>query len=194
MRTFLCISSLFFATILKGQGIDKSYLDKWIKLADSTFAVDSVRVYFVNGHYLSSFDTLELSTQLKMILPNRISCIGFSEFKSCGYQPGVGTIFVNSIKYQDSNDIKHNLTAAKKIFIDNYISFSQHYSNNAKDPVLMIDYIMIHHTEVKDALNKLKYQELYSIDINPYPVPGIYFGPNSRNGLVQVLTKKKVAK
>jgi hypothetical protein len=58
----------------------------------------------------------------------------------------------------------------------------------------MIDYIMIHHTEVKDALNKLKYQELYSIYINPYPVPGIYFGPNSRNGLVQVLTKKKVAK
>jgi len=194
MRIFLCISSFFFATILKGQGIDKSYLDKWVKLADRTFAVDTVRVYFVNGDYLSSFDTLELSTKLKNILPNRISCIGFSEFKSCGYQPGMGTIFVNSIKYQDSNEIRHNLTAAKKLFIDNYISFSQHYSSNAKDPVLMIDYIMIHHTEVKDALKKLKYQEIYSIDINPYPVPGIYFGPNARNGLVQVLTKKKVAK
>jgi hypothetical protein len=85
------------------------------------------------------------------------------------------------------------LTVAKKLFVDKYVSFSQHHSNDAKDPVLMIDFIMIHHTEVKDALNKLKYQELYSVDINPYPVPGVYFGPNSKNGLVQVLTKKKVA-
>jgi hypothetical protein len=194
MRTLLCISSFFFATVLKGQGIDKSYLDKWVKLADSTFAVDSVRVYFVDGQYLTSFDTLELRTKLKKILPNRISCIGFSKIKDCGYQPGRGTIFVNSIKYQDTNDIKYNLTAAKKLFVDNYISFSQHFFNDAKDPVLMIDYVMIHHTEVKDALNKLNFQELYSVDINPYPVPGVLFGQNSKNGLVQILTKKKVTK
>lgn len=186
--------TLFFSTLLKGQGIDKSYIDNWIKAADSSFAVDSVRVYFVNGQYLTSFDTLELSTKLKQISADKIACIGYSQIKDCGYQPGRGTIFVNSIKSQVSKDIKYNLTAAGQLFKDNYISFSQHILNDAKDPVLVIDYVVIHHAEIKDAFKKLKIQELYSVDINPFRVPAALFGQNAKNGLVQILTKKKVMK
>jgi hypothetical protein len=194
MRAFIIITALLFSSILKGQGIDKTCIDNWIKAADSSFAVDSVKVYFVNGQYLTSFDTLELSTKLKQISPDKIACIGYSKIKDCGYQPGRGTIFVNSIKQQTFKDIKYNLTAAKKLFVDNYVSFSQHIFNDAKDPVLMIDYVMVHHSEVKDALRKLTTQEIYSVDINPFPVPATSFGQNSKNGLVQILTKKKLTK
>lgn len=194
MRAFIIISTFFFVTVLKGQSIDKSYLDNWIKAADTTFPVDSVRVYFVNGEYLTSFDTLELSKRLKQISADKIACIGYSKIKDCGYQPGRGTIFVNSIKQQNIKDIKYNLSAATKLFADNYISFSQHIFNNAKDPVFMVDYVMIHHAEIKEVLKKINPQDIYSVDINHFSVPPALFGQNSKNGLVQILTKTKMTK
>ena len=161
MRAFIFISTFFFATVLKGQGIDKSYIINWIKAVDSTFAVDSVKVFMVDREYITSEESLKV--KLNQISADKIASIGFSRVKKCGYQPGHGTIWVYSIERQNIDDVKYNLAKAKKVFVDKYVSFSQHIFTNAKDPVLIIDNVVIHHTEINDALKKLNPLDIYSV-------------------------------
>ena len=190
MKAFIFISTFFFAPVLKGQGIDKSYIVNWIKAADPTFPVDSVKVFIVDREYITSDDSLD--NKLKQISADKIASIGFSRIKKCGYQPGRGTIWVYSVEQQSFDDLTYNLTKLKKAFVDKYASFSQHISTNTKDPVLMIDNVMINHTQIKEALKKLNLITLYSIEINRFPVPATLYGQNAKNGLVQILTKKKM--
>jgi hypothetical protein len=190
MRAFIFISTFFFASVIKGQSIDKSYIDNWIKAANPTFPVDSVITYKIDRQSFYSYDTAPFNARLRLITVDRLASIFYSKYKTDNYVPGKGTIYISTIKKQVPEDIKGWLTKAKGLFVDNYISFSQHIFTDSKDPVLLIDNIPIHHTEVKEALHKLKPKDIYDISVNTSPVPAVMYGQNSKNGLVQIWTKK----
>jgi len=190
MRAFVFISTFFFATVLKGQSIDKSYIIKWIKAADSTFAVDSVITYKIDRQSFYTYDTASLNARLRLITVDRLASIFYSKYKTDNYVPGKGTIYISTIKEQSTEIIESWLPNAKGLFVDNYVSFSQHIFIDAKDPVLLIDNKQVHHTEVREALNKLDPKDIYDISVNPSPAPAFMYGQNAKNGLVQIWTKK----
>jgi hypothetical protein len=192
MRAFVFISTFFFSTLVKGQSIDKSYIDNWIKAADPTFPVDSVIAYKIDRESFYSYDTASFNARLRLITVDRLATIFYSKYKTDNYVPGKGTIYISTIKKQETSDIESWLTKAKGLFIDNYVSFSQHIFTDSKDPVLLIDNKSIHHTEVKEAINKLDSKDIYDISVNTSRVPASMYGQNSKNGLVQIWTKKLI--
>ena len=194
MKTLLLILASICLTQLKAQTIDKDYIINWIKAADSTFDVDAVMKYNIDRESYYMTDTPKFEKRLSQISNDRLKSIFFSKYKTDNYVPGKGTIYVLTLQKQATEDAKGWLTKAKGMFVDSYISFSQHIFTNAKDPVLVIDNKSIHHTDVKDALNKLDPKDIYDISAGSSPVPATMYGQNSKNGLVQIWTKKFMAK
>lgn len=190
MKTLLLILASICLTQLQAQTIDKDYIVNWIKATDSTFDVDAVIKYSIDRESFYSTDTVKFNNRLRQISTTQLKGIFFSKYKTDNYVPGKGTIYVQTIKRQTTDDAKGWLTNAKKLFVDNYVSFSQHIFTSAKDPVLIIDNKSIHHTEAKQALQKLDPKEIYDIYVSPSQVPFAMYGQNSKNGLVQIWTKK----
>jgi len=190
MKNSLIIYSFFILTQLNAQTVDKNYIVNWIKAIDTTIQVDSVVAYKIDRQSYYSYDTFKLNARLRQISTNQLKSIYYSKYKTDNYVPGKGTIHVLTIKEQDTDDIEDWLTKAKELFVDNYISFSQHIFTNSKDPVLLLDNKSIHHTEVKELLNKLDKKDIYDISVSTSPVPAAIYGQNAKNGLVQIWTKK----
>ena len=190
MKTLLLISASICLTQLQAQTIDKDYIVNWIKATDSTFDVDAVIKYSIDRESFYSTDTVKFNNRLRQISTTQLKGIFFSKYKTDNYVPGKGTIYIQTIKNHTTDHAKGWLTNAKKLFVDNYVSFSQHIFTTAKDPVLIIDNKSIHHTEAKQALQKLDPKEIYDIYVSPSQVPFSMYGQNSKNGLVQIWTKK----
>jgi len=83
------------------------------------------------------------------------------------------------------------LKILKQSFVDNYVSFSQHIFVDAKNPVLYIDNVSIHHTEAKEKLKSLTLKSIYYIDYNDKAVSAELYGQNAKNGLVRIWTVPK---
>jgi len=194
MKILLLILASICLTQLKAQTIDKDYIVKWIKLADTTFDVDAVVKYSIDRESYYATDTAKLNNRLRQISTDRLKCIFFSRIKTDNYVPGKGTIYVQSIQLQTIEDAKSWLDKAKSLFIDKYFSFSNHILIDSKDPVLIIDNQTIHHTEVKEMLDKLNPKNIYDISVAQTPIPPSMYGQNSKNGLVQIWTKKFMTK
>lgn len=194
MKTMLLLLLLVGITQLKAQNIDKDYIVKWIKMADTTFDVDAVVKYSINRESFYTTDTLKLNNRLRQISTDKLKAVFFSKFKTDNYVPGKGTIYVQSIQQLATEDVKIWLDNAKKLFVDQYASFSNHIHSNSKDPVLVIDNRHIHHTEVKISLEKLNPGDIYDISVGQTPVPALMYGQNAKNGLVQIWTKKFMTK
>jgi len=194
MKTLLIILASLCLTQVKAQTIDKDYILKWIKLADTTFDVDAVVKYSINRESYYSTDTAKLNNRLRQISTDQLKSIFFSRVKTDNYVPGKGTIYVQSIQKQTTEDAKAWLVRAKSLFVDKYFSFSNHILIDAKDPVLIIDDKTIHHAEVKEILDKLSPKDIYDISVGQTPVPSSTYGQNSKNGLVQIWTKKYITK
>ncbi len=189
---------LIFASIcliqLKAQTIDKDYVVKWIKLADTTFDVAAVVKYSIDRESYYTTDTAKLNNRLRQISTKRLKAIFFSKVKTDNYVPGKGTIYVQSIKPQTTEDAKAWLDRAKSLFVDKYFSFTNHIYIDSKDPVLIIDNRSIHHTEIKESLDMLNPEDIYDISVGQTPVPPSIYGQNAKNGLVQIWTKKFMTK
>ncbi len=194
MKTLLLLYLSICITQLNAQNIDKDYIVKWIKMADSTFDVDAVVQYSINRESFYTTDTSKLNNRLRQISTGRLKAVFFSKFRTDNYVPGKGTIYVQSIQQQAMEDVKTWLDNAKKLFVDKYASFSNHIHGNSKDPVLVIDNRRIHYTEVKDFLDKLNPGDIYDISVGQTPVPALMYGQNAKNGLVQIWTKNFITK
>lgn len=190
MRTLLSLLlTVLILTELKSQTIDKNYIVNWLKAIDSNSQIDSVVVYKIDGKSYYTYDSAKLNRRLKQIMVSKLKSIFYSKYKIDNYVPGKGTIYILTFKEQHIDDIKTRLIKANELFIDSYISFSQHIMIDSKDPVLLIDNKSIHHTEVKDFLKKLVPSEIYDMSVNTSPVPTVIYGQNAKNGLVQIWTK-----
>lgn len=188
MKTLIFILACTCFTKLNAQSIDRNYIVNWIRQADSTFDVDSVMKYRIDGESFYTTDTAKLNNQLRQIPYDSLKAIFFSRVKTDNYVPGKGTIYVLTIQQQNAKNAKAWLDKAKILFTDKYFSFSSHIPVNAKDPVLIIDYRLIHQTEAKEVLDKLKPAEIYDISVGQTPVPVPIYGQNAKNGLVQIWT------
>ena len=189
MKVIVTILLFAVLTQLKAQTIDKHYIIDWIKTIDITYEPDSVIAYWIDSDPYYTYDSAKLNNRLRQIGVNRLKSIYYSKYKMDNYVPGKGTIYIHTIEKQRTEDIKRWLTSAKKLFVDKYISFSQHIFTNSKDPVLYIDNRGIHHTEVQEALNKLSPKDIYDISVSSLPVPVSMYGQNAKNGLVKIWTK-----
>lgn len=182
------------AQALKAQTIDKNYVINWIKAIDTSYQPDSVIQYHIDRDTYYSYDTLQLNSRLRHIDISRLKSIYYSKYKMDNYVPGKGTIYILTIKKLKTDDINIWLKEANNSFVDKYVSFSQHRISNSKDPVLIIDSKVIHHTEVKEALSKLNPKDIYDISVGLTAVPAVLYGQNAKNGLVQIWTKKSMTK
>jgi hypothetical protein len=96
MKLKFTIALLLFANMLNAQCVDKAYIDRRIKEMFPEANVDSVMVYFINGKYITSYDTLELTNNINNFSKDEITHLYYSKVKACGYQPGHGTIYIST--------------------------------------------------------------------------------------------------
>ena len=190
MRAIFAVLFLLHVTCLHAQVTDKAFIDRWLKLCDDKIEVDSVRVYHVDQEYFD--DTTKLNARLRTIPQKRIKSILYSEVKMDNYVPGKGTIYISTIQKMDPKSTGNWMKRAKELYVDKYVSFSQHILTDSKDPVLVIDGQSIPPTIAKAALDNIDPKEIYDISVNGFfAVPSSIFGQNARNGLVQIWTKQK---
>lgn len=190
MRQIFTILFLLHFTLLYGQRTDKAFVDRWLKLCDANIEVDSVRAYYIDRQYFT--DTAEINVRLRTVSPGKIKSIWYSKRKTDNYVPGRGSIHVMTIKKMDTKDVEAWMKEARKLYVDKYVSYSQHILRESKDPVLVIDGQVVSATIAKTALDKIDPKEIYDISVNGFfPVPTSIFGQNAKNGLVQIWTKQK---
>ena len=173
-----------------GQGTDKAFIDRWLKLCDENIEVDSVRAYYIDRQYFT--DTAKINAQLRTIPLRKIKSIWYSKMKTDNYVPGRGSIHVMTIQKMEPEDVEGWMKQARKLLVDKYASYSQHILTDSKDPVLVIDGQSVFPTIAKAALDKIIPREIYDISVNGFfPVPPSLFGQNSKNGLVQIWTRQQ---
>jgi hypothetical protein len=190
MRQTFTILLLLAFTTTHGQGTDKAFVDRWIKLCDEKIEVDSVKAYYIDRQYFT--DTAKINARLNTVPPPKIKSIWYSKMKTDNYVPGRGSIYVMVIQKMDTKDVEGWMKEARKLYVDKYTSYSQHILTDSKDPVLVIDGQAVSATIAKSALDKIDPKEIYDISVNSFfPVPTSLFGQNAKNGLVQIWTKQK---
>jgi hypothetical protein len=140
MKTLVTVACFLLALNAKGQILTKDYIDNWIRQCDASAKVDSVKAFFINAEY---FDIIHMDSAFRARLSSfridQISYIRYSKIKMDNYVPGKGTIGIMTIKEKSTKDVIAWLDNAKRIFQDNYATFSQIILNDSKDPVLIID-------------------------------------------------------
>ncbi len=195
MRIFIILATFLISSALNAQIVDKNYIDRWLKASDSSAQIDAVVVYRVDQKEFYSYDTTTLNNELRKITIDRIASIVYSDAKKSGNTPGKGTIDITTLKSQSLKELESAMREAEKSFKDKYNSFSQHIYSNAKDPVLIIDNELIHYAQVREELKKINLNDVFAIVVTTnFPVPYIYFGQNSKNGMVRIWTKKMFSK
>jgi|GEM_PF-1560246 hypothetical protein len=191
MRYFFILLCLVITLNASGQKITKQYIETWIKECDSTARPELVKAYYIDGQY---FDLLrnesEFNRKLDSITIDRIHPIGYSRTKMDNYVPGEGAIGIITVKQKEGAQIDKLLVYAQEFFNDNYTSSSQDVLVNAKDPVLVVDGVLIHHALAKEAIEKISIDEIYDISMKDSLAPKKIYGVNARNGIVQIWTKK----
>lgn len=169
---------------------DKAFVDRWLRMCDEKIDVDSVRAYYIDQQYFT--DTAKINDRLRAIPIRKIKSIWYSKMKTDNYVPGRGLIYVMTIQKMELKEIEDWMKEARKLYVDKYLSYSQHILAESKDPVLVIDGQVISAPIAKSALNKIDPKEIYDISVNGFfSVPTGIYGQNAKNGLVQIWTKQK---
>lgn len=188
VRIVLIFFTLLLSKSLFGQGVDKAFIDQWLKLCDDKIEVDSLKAYFIDREYFT--DPAKINTRLSAISARKIKSILYSKMKMDNYVPGKGTAYITTIQRMDLKDAEQWMKKVKELYVDKYISLS-HTLSDSKDPALVIDGQSISPPIARAALYKISPDEIYDISVNGFfPVPTSLFGQNAKNGLVQIWTKQ----
>ena len=158
------------------------------------FKLNDNAVFVINGISYSQKDSLKLNDKLNSI--NRKTLTDFTFIKNNG-QIGIGDKDIVVIKYaiiQPQKYIKEKQSELNKLFVDKYISSSQHIYLDAKDPILFIDNQKIFHTEIKKKLSSLKTKDIADLSIKKEPQSSEMFGQNAKNGIIIIWTKNGLNK
>jgi hypothetical protein len=180
---FFLLASLFCSS----QALDKKYVDGWLKMYDTAYNVAPDVLYVIGGVPYDGKDTTKLNAALRQIPIKSLLSVNRSKTFGLGE-----AIVVTTIGSQTRRRKKEMLKNAKLRFVDSYVSHSQHFLNDAKDPVLYIDFQPIHHTETKKSISELKIKDIKAIYFIDNPVPSTLWGQNAKNGLVIIWTNKSV--
>ncbi len=172
------------------QGVDKKAIDEWVKLIDTTASLEEKKIYVINGIVVTAQDDHSIDSVIQSYNPRHLVDVNFIACRQMNLPHCINNVVVIRFAYQQKKKIKQSLL--KKIrqrFTDNYTFFSHHIFTNAKDPVLYVDNKVIHHSEAKQTIHKLKQAALYYIDFTDQPASVLHYGQNAKNGLVRIWTK-----
>lgn len=184
-NTILILTILIFSHNLFAQSLNRSSLIKEFGLKENSNVL-------LNGELFGVTDSLRLNTNLKNL--NRKLIVGITSVKNEG-QIGCQNSDVIIIEYAvelPRKIIRNKFDELIGLFKDEYFGFSQHILNDSKDPVLYINNQKIHHTEVKQALEKLDKNKIVYINIKTKPQSTKYHGQNATNGVVVIWTEKEL--
>ena len=146
----------------------------------------------INGIPLTEQENNKLDSILKTYESKYLVDVNLVTCRQMNLSHCNGDVVVILFAYnQNSKSKRQLLKKVRQNFVDNYISFSQHIFDNAKDPVLYIDNKLIHHTETNEKIKSLKLNRVYYIDFNDKPVSDLHYGQNAKNGLVRIWTVPK---
>jgi len=190
----LLLTILILATSISSysQLIDKKAIDNKVKLIDTSADKSKTRLYIINGIAYNEHNTIKIDSSLNSYDPKYLADVNFVTCRQLNLPHCNDDIIIVLFAVDQKNKIKrHLLKKVRQNFSDNYVSFSQHIFNDAKDPVLYIDNRLIHHTKVKKKIQSLKLNRLYYIDYNDKPVSEVHYGQNAKNGLVRIWTASK---
>ncbi len=184
---FFCLTQ----TALKAQRFDKRLLDEKVKLIDTAFRFKQT-MYVINGIPFSATDSIKIDSALQANgLKYLVSIDILKEAARNLMHNNNDVVLVTFAHNQKIKRKRELLKKVKQSFVDNYVSFSQHIFNDAKDPVLYIDNVLIHHTETKKKIKALTLKSIYFIDYDNKAVSAEQYGQNAKNGLVRIWTVPK---
>jgi hypothetical protein len=190
MKQILTILLLLNVINLSAQITDRRFIIQWLKLCDDKIEAESVRAYFIDHKYFD--DSVKIDEQLNTIPLTKIKSISYSPIKMDNYVPGKGEISISTVQKSELNIIEDWIKRAKELFVDKYVSASQHILSDSKDPVLVVDGQAVSPPIAKAVLGKIDVKEIYDISaVDFFPAPSSIFGQNAKNGLVQIWTKQK---
>jgi hypothetical protein len=174
---------------LNAQQFDKRLLDEKVKLIDTSFRFKQT-MYVINGIPFAATDSIKIDSALQANgLKYLVSIDILKEAAKNLIHNNNSDIVLVTFAYNQQLEQKQELLKnVRQSFVDNYISFSQHILADAKDPVLYIDNVLIHHTEAKKKLKALTLKSVNYIDYNDEAVSAEYYGQNAKNGLVRIWT------
>lgn len=178
---------------VSAQYLDRQQLDAHIKKADTTGLQQHDNLtYVINGIPFSRADSLRLDSTLLSYPITQLIDLDFLYYRNARFIHGSNNpVLIIRFAYQQS--LKEKRLAWKKVkpaFRDEYVSFSPHIFTHAKDPVLYINNIKIHHAEAKQQLKALSPHSIYYIEFNDQPQPATIYGQLAKNGLVRIWTIK----
>ena len=186
-NTILIFAILLLSCNLLAQSLNRSSLIKEFGLKENSNVL-------LNGEIFGVADSLRLNSNFKNF--NRKLIVGITSIKNEG-QIGCQNSDVIIIEYAvelPRKIIRNKFDELKGLFKDEYHGFSQHILNDSKDPVLYINNQKIHHTEVKEALEKLDKKKIVYINIKTNPQSQEFHGQNAKNGVVVIWTEKELKK
>jgi hypothetical protein len=189
MKLFLLTFSLCTTlNSLKAQHFDKRLLDEKVKLIDTAFSFRQT-MYVINGIPFSATDSIKIDSALQANGLKYLVSIDILKEAASNLMHNNNDVVVVTFAYNQKLKRKRELfKKARQSFVDKYVSFSQHIFADAKDPVLYIDNVLIHHTEAKEKLKELTLKSVYYIDYNDKAVSAEHYGQNAKNGLVRIWT------
>jgi hypothetical protein len=159
------------------QSVDLEYLRKWVLDTEPNAKFDSVRVFIIDGNYIEMSDGIALNGMLAGINQKDVKTILYSRMKTCGYQPGLGTVAMVLIKKRTPEDVGRWISSISKEF------------KRGDKPVLIIDGKKIEYKELDAEVKKIDRKQIFDILVTSEPMPTFLFGPEGKNGVIQIWTK-----
>jgi hypothetical protein len=178
---FLCVS----IQVSNAQRFDKKAFDKKYELKNDV-------AYVINGVLYQPRERARIDSALgaypieHLVEVSKVS--GMNGYKN-------NEIVIISFAYkQSARQIFKALEAIKDKFSDRYAGSELSASAYLKNPVLWIDNENIPQAKARQAIEKLKPDDIYFIDYKKDQINAARYGQNAKNGLVRVWTSKSGSK
>jgi hypothetical protein len=172
------------------QETGKRYIDTWILNTFPESVVDNKTVYILNGYVIAS-DSIDFV--LNKYKPEDFAVINYidqatTEKALIEKQPS-GIILLVTIDQQSKKSIQIDFQKAKKRFSEIKLKTTADIDTGKKEPVLIINGKQIFHSDCFEEINRLRINQIKSINYIQKPVSQNIYGQNAINGLI-VITRK----
>lgn len=182
--TFITILLLLLIQVLNAQQLDKKTIDKKLDLKNDA-------VYILNGIPFDQKDSVKFDSILNTYpLEHLVELTKLRSDNGMIRCANNNVAIVYFATQQTKKEISKILKELKLKFPDKYWGFSQDILSDSKNPVLIVDNKVVHHTEAKEKIENLNKNEIYFIEYKAEPQDSEYYGQNAKNGLVRIWIKK----
>ena len=185
MKPILVLLFLFSISLVKAQEINKSFLDSVCKATYPDIQIDSIRNYVINYVSFDSKDTASLNTRLRKISKDSIARLVYLPFDNRSYS-GKKTLLLDLVRQQKQEDIKQLLAEVHNIYCRDYWKFR----SGKEMPVLIVDYTVVKETRIKEVLDDLDVNKVYSIMMTMAGMNASLLAEQAKKGTVQIWFKK----